>query len=50
MGRIEEAISIYKKRELADAHYNLSRLYELVGQHGAALEHLKAYRKLVDPQ
>ena len=50
MGRIEEAINIYKKAgNLADAHYNLSRLYELVGKHGAALEHLKAYRKLVDP-
>ena len=24
-------------------------IYELVGQHGAALEHLKAYRKLLDP-
>ena len=50
LGKIQEAIDTYKKAgNLADAHYNLSRLYELVGEHGAALEHLKAYRQLVDP-
>ena len=32
---------------LADAHYNLSRLYEKIGQRQAALRHLSAYRDLV---
>ena len=50
MGRIEDAISAYKRASnLADAHYNLSRLYELVGEHSQALKHLKTYRKLIDP-
>jgi excisionase family DNA binding protein len=50
MGRIEDAITAYKKASsFADAHYNLSRLYELVGQHAEALKHLKAYRSLIDP-
>jgi tetratricopeptide (TPR) repeat protein len=31
----------------ADAHYNLSQLYEARGEGAAALRHLKAYRKLV---
>lgn len=51
MGRIQDAIDIYKKaNNLADAHYNLSRLYELVGEHAEALKHLKTYRNLIDPQ
>jgi excisionase family DNA binding protein len=50
MGRVQDAISAYKKAtSFADAHYNLSRLYELVGQHGEALKHLKTYRTLIDP-
>ncbi len=50
MGRIQDAISAYKKASsFADAHYNLSRLYELVGQHNEALKHLKTYRALIDP-
>ncbi|MCY4531710.1 MAG: tetratricopeptide repeat protein, partial [Gammaproteobacteria bacterium] len=50
MGRIDEAISVYKQASsFPDAHYNLSRLYELVGQHADALRHLKAYRSLIDP-
>jgi tetratricopeptide (TPR) repeat protein len=50
MGRIHEAIEIYgKASSLADAHYNLSRLYELVGRHAEALQHLKTYRALMDP-
>lgn len=50
MGRIQDAIEAYKKASnLADAHYNLSRLYELVGEHAEALKHLKTYRTLIDP-
>lgn len=50
MGRIEDAIIAYKKAPaFADAHYNLSRLYELVGDHAKALKHLKAYRNLIEP-
>ncbi|MFT7687050.1 MAG: tetratricopeptide (TPR) repeat protein [Candidatus Azotimanducaceae bacterium] len=49
-GRIFDAIAAYKNAaEFADAHYNLSRLYELVGQHAEALKHLKTYRSLLDP-
>ena len=49
MGRIHDAIDAYKKAaSFADAHYNLSRLYELVGQHTEALKHLKTYRTLLD--
>jgi tetratricopeptide (TPR) repeat protein len=50
MGRIPDAIAAYKRASnLADAHYNLSRLYELVGEHAEALKHLKTYRSLIDP-
>jgi tetratricopeptide (TPR) repeat protein len=50
MGRIHDAIEAYKKAvSFADAHYNLSRLYELVGEHSEALKHLKTYRSLIDP-
>ena len=51
MGRLDDAISAYKRASsLADAHYNLSRLYELVGEHGEALKHLKTYRSLIEPK
>lgn len=50
VGRIRDAISAYKRAvSFADAHYNLSRLYELVGEHAEALKHLKTYRSLIDP-
>ena len=50
LGRIQDAIAAYKKAaSFADAHYNLSRLYELVGEHAEALKHLKTYRQLIDP-
>ena len=49
MGRIQDAIDAYKSASnLADAHYNLSRLYELVGEHAQALKHLKTYRSLIE--
>jgi hypothetical protein len=31
---------------LADAHFNLSRLYEQLGKRTAALRHLRAYQQL----
>ncbi len=50
LGRINDAIEAYKgAASFADAHYNLSRLYELVGDHAEALKHLKTYRNLIDP-
>lgn len=50
MGKIQDAINAYKQApNLADAHYNLSRLYELVGEHVEALKHLKTYRRLIEP-
>ncbi len=49
MGRINDAIEAYKKAaSFADAHYNLSRLYELLGQHNEALKHLKTYKGMLD--
>ncbi len=51
VGRIEDAIQAYNRAaNLADAHFNLSRLYELVGEHSQALVHLKAYRDLINPR
>ena len=50
LGRIHDAITAYKRaQDFADAHYNLSRLYELVGEHAEALKHLRTYRRLIDP-
>ena len=36
--------------EFADAHYNLSRLFELLGKHDEALEHLRTYRRLLEDE
>jgi tetratricopeptide (TPR) repeat protein len=50
LGRITQAIEAYQQAaDFADAHYNLSRLYELLGEHQQALAHLKIYRQLSDP-
>jgi tetratricopeptide (TPR) repeat protein len=51
-GREEEAISLYRQAivhepGLADAHFNLSRLYEREGKSQAAFRHLLAYRRLL---
>src|SRR5712692_5162764 len=35
---------------LADAHYNVGRLYDRVGKRAAALRHLGAYRRLTEPR
>ena len=50
MGRVSDAIDAYKRAQnFSDAHYNLSRLYELIGEHAEALKHLKIYRAMTDP-
>ena len=48
----DEAILAYRTAlaadaACADAHYNLSQLYEARGEGTAALRHLRTYRKLV---
>lgn len=49
MGLHQDAIDAYSRAQtFADSHYNLSRLYELLGQHQKALDHLKTYRELID--
>lgn len=54
LGHVPEAITAYERAveldpDLADAHYNLSRLFEQVGRRDAAFRHLKAYRQLTLP-
>lgn len=49
--RPREALTAYLRAldadaRMADAHYNLSRLYEQLGDEAAALRHLRAYRSL----
>ncbi len=49
--RQKEAVSAYLRAldadpRMADAHYNLSRLYEQLGDEAAAVRHLRAYRSL----
>ncbi|MHB1168333.1 MAG: tetratricopeptide repeat protein [Longimicrobiales bacterium] len=49
--RQKEAVSAYLRAldadpHMADAHYNLSRLYEQLGDEASALRHLKSYRAL----
>jgi len=51
LGRRAEAIAAYQLAittdpHCADAHYNLSRLYEHLGQGAPALRHLRTYRAL----
>jgi tetratricopeptide (TPR) repeat protein len=51
LGEVEEALAMYQAAiesdpSLADAHYNLARLYEIRGQSQHAIRHLGQYRKL----
>jgi tetratricopeptide (TPR) repeat protein len=51
LGRRAEAISAYQlavagQPPCPDAHYNLSRIYEHLGQGAPALRHLRTYRAL----
>src|SRR6266566_2614062 len=50
-GEARDAIEAYRRAlatdpRLADAHYNVARLYEKVGKKAAALRHLSIYRRL----
>ena len=51
LGRFEEAVSSYElslklDTSLADAHFNIARLKERLGDSQSALRHFNAYRKL----
>src|SRR5256885_14069854 len=51
LGRPADAIDAYRAAlatdpRLADAHYNVARLYEKAGKQAAALRHLSSYRRL----
>lgn len=53
LGRPEEAIEAYRQAirsdpSLADAYFNLARLYEQTGKRAAALRYLSKYRRLTD--
>ncbi len=47
--QLDEAMSWYlRATAVADAHYNLARLYELQGNELAAVRHMKRYAGLID--
>jgi tetratricopeptide (TPR) repeat protein len=53
--REPDAIVAYREAlaldpELADAHFNLARLYERARNPKASLRHLLAYRRMIDRQ
>jgi tetratricopeptide (TPR) repeat protein len=53
LGKPDEAMEVYRRaiecdELLADAYYNLSRLYERAGDRAAALRHLRSYSELVE--
>ncbi len=55
LNREAEAIAAYREAlaldpQLADAHFNLARLYEKAKDPKASLRHLLAYRRLIDRQ
>jgi tetratricopeptide (TPR) repeat protein len=55
LGRASDAIAAYRESlaldpQLADAHFNLARLYEQQFEPKASLRHLLAYRRMLDQQ
>jgi tetratricopeptide (TPR) repeat protein len=55
LNREPDAIAAYREAlaldpQLADAHFNLARLYERARDPKASLRHLLAYRRMMDPQ
>ena len=52
LGRREEAVDAYRRAlardpSAADAHFNLSRLLEKLGDRVGAFRHLRTYRNLI---
>jgi tetratricopeptide (TPR) repeat protein len=52
MSRNEAAIEIYQQTigadpDFADAHFNLARLYDVLGKPQHAIRHLGVYRRLL---
>ena len=51
LNRSDEAVGVYERlvkreRGVADAHFNLARLYERSGRKIASLRHLKEYKRI----
>lgn len=51
LDQVEQAAEYYRRApSVPDAHYNLSRIFELRGDELAAQRHMKSYRKLLDSE
>ena len=49
LDEIDLAVKFYRKAlSVADAHYNLARIYEIRGDQLSSLRHLRQYRTLMD--
>ena len=49
LDEIDLAVKFYRKAlSVADAHYNLARIYEIRGDRLSSLRHLRQYRRLMD--
>ena len=49
LDEIDLAVKFYRKAQsVADAHYNLARIYEIRGDRLSSLRHLRQYRRLMD--
>ena len=49
LDEIDLAVKFYRKAlAVADAHYNLARIYEIRGDRLSSLRHLRQYRRLMD--
>ncbi|HCP50458.1 uncharacterized protein METZ01_LOCUS27436 [marine metagenome] len=49
LDEIDLAVKFYRKAlSVADAHYNLARIYEIRGDQLSSLRHLRQYRRLMD--
>ena len=49
LDEIDTAVEFYRRAPgIADAHYNLARIYEIRGDELASMRHMRQYRSLVD--
>ena len=53
LGRWRDALAAYQQAidtdaSFADAHFNLARLYDQLGRRTEAIQHLRAYKRLVE--